>query len=46
MQLQRSYRENDEWKTSSSFALADMPAAIRCLELALNYVEGQEAEVG
>lgn len=39
VQLQRSYRENDDWKTSSSFALADMPAAIRCLELALNCPE-------
>lgn len=46
VQLQRSYRENDDWKTSTSFALADLPSAIRCLELALQHVESQEAEVG
>ena len=45
VQLQRSFRDGEEWRTSSSFALSDLPQAIRCLELALRYVEDQEAEV-
>jgi len=42
--LQRRYRDGDEWKTSTSFALADLPTAIKVLELALDYVASQEAE--
>jgi hypothetical protein len=43
--MQRRYRDGDEWKSSMSFGLSDLPAAIRVLELALHYVESVEAEV-
>jgi hypothetical protein len=42
--LQRSYKDGDEWKQTSSFGLGDLPAAIRVLELAQSHVEGQEVE--
>lgn len=45
VQLQRRYRDGDEWKTSTALSLGDLPAAIRVLELALHYVEEQEAAV-
>lgn len=44
--LQRSYKDGDDWKYTSSFGLADLPAAIRVLELALRHVEAKEAEAG
>ena len=44
--VQRSYRDGDETKFSSSFTLADLPTAIRVLQLAQQYVEQAEAEVG
>ena len=43
--LQRRYREGDEWKSSTSFGLGDLPNAIRVLQLAQDYVEGKEADV-
>ena len=43
--LQRRYRDDDEWKSSSSFALADLPAAIAVLKLALDHVTAQEAVI-
>jgi len=43
--LSRRYKDGDEWKNSTSFGLADLPAAIRVLELALQHVESKEAEV-
>lgn len=43
--LQRGYRDDKgEWRNATSFGLSDLPAAIRVLELALRYVESQEAE--
>ena len=42
--LQRSYKDGDEWKQTSSFGLGDMPAAIRVLQLAQSFVESQEVE--
>lgn len=42
--LQRSYKEGDEWKQTSSFGLGDLPAAIRVLQLAQSHVESQEVE--
>lgn len=41
--LQRSYLDGDERKYSSSFALQDLPTAVRVLQMAQAHVE--EAEV-
>lgn len=44
--VQRRYREGDgDWKTATSFALSDLPAAIRVLQLAQQHVEEQEASL-
>jgi len=45
VQLQRSYKDGTEWKTSNTFGLSDLPSAIRVLELALHHVEEKEADV-
>ena len=44
--LQRRYRDHDsgDWKSAISFALADLPAAITVLKMALDYVASKEAE--
>lgn len=42
VQLQRSYRDGDETKYATNFTAGDLPAAIRCLELAQSYVEEQD----
>ncbi len=42
--LQRRYRDGDSWKSATSFGLADLPAAIRVLQLAQHHVEQHEAE--
>ena len=42
--LQRRYRDGDEWKSSTSFGLADLPSAVRVLQLAQGHVERSEAE--
>ncbi len=44
--LQRRYKDGDEWKSSSSFGLGDIPQAAEVLRLAFAYVAEQEAEVG
>jgi hypothetical protein len=41
--LQRRYRDGDDWKTSTSFALADLPAAITVMQMAMDYVASHEA---
>jgi len=43
--LQRRYRDGDEWKSSTSFSLAELPCAMRVLELAQQHVESIEADV-
>ena len=43
--LQRRYKDGDEWKSSTSFGLADLPDAIRVLQLAQQFVEEAEADV-
>ena len=43
--LQRRYKDGDEWKSSSSFGLGDLPQAIRALQLAQQHVEAVEADV-
>ena len=45
MNLQRRYRDGEEWKSTSSFGLGDIPNAIRVLQLAQDYVESVEATV-
>ena len=43
--LQRRYQDDEgNWQSASSFQLSDLPAAIRVLTLALEYVEGAEAD--
>ncbi len=44
--LQRRYRDSSdgEWKSTSSFGLAELPQAITILDLALKHVASQEAE--
>lgn len=44
--VQRSYRDGDETKFTSSFTLAELPQAIRVLQLAQQHVEQAEAESG
>lgn len=43
--LQKSFMDGDERKWNSSFSLAEIPQAIRCLQLAQQHVERQEAQV-
>ena len=40
--VQRSYKDGDKRKYADNFTLSDLPAAIRCLELAQQHVEAQE----
>ena len=44
--VQRRYKDGDEWKSASSFGLGDLPCALRVLQLALQHMETVEAEVG
>lgn len=47
VQLQRRYRDADGiWKTSTSFDLANLPAAVESLRLALAYLVEREAGDG
>ena len=43
--IQRRYVEGNETKYTSSFGLAELPQAIRALELATQWVEQQEASL-
>jgi hypothetical protein len=43
--VQKRYMDGDDVKYSSSFNLAELPQAIRALQLAQQYVEEQEAEI-
>ena len=43
--LQRRFKDGDEWKSTSSFGLSDLPAAITVLNLALDHVAEQEAVI-
>jgi hypothetical protein len=42
--LQRRYRDGEEWKSSSSFSLADLPHAMAVLQMAMNYLAPLEAD--
>ena len=43
--VQRRYVDGDETKYVPSFGMAEIPHAIRVLQLAQQYVESREAEV-
>lgn len=43
--LQRRYKDGEEVKYSSSFGIAEIPLAIRVLQLAQEHVEAAEAEL-
>lgn len=43
--VQKRYMDGDEAKYTSSFGLAELPQAIRALQLAQEYVEGKEAQI-
>lgn len=43
--LQRRYKDNGDWKSSTSFGLSDLPLAVRVLQLAQGHIERAEAEV-
>ena len=43
--LHRRYRDGEEWKTSTTFSLAELPQAATALDLALKYVTDMEAVV-
>ena len=42
--VQRSYKDGDDTKYTSSFSLSDLPSAIRVLQLAQAHVESKEAQ--
>ena len=42
---QKRYVDDGETKYTSSFSLAELPQAIRCLQMATSYVEQQEATI-
>ncbi|MBW3599746.1 MAG: hypothetical protein KY475_21055 [Planctomycetes bacterium] len=47
VRLERRYRTGEgEWKSTSSFGLAELPQAMAVLQLALDYVASKEAEMG
>lgn len=43
--VQRSYKDGDDRKYTSSFGLGDLPQAIRALQLAQDHMEKKEAEI-
>jgi len=43
--LQRRYRDGEDWKSATNFGLADLPAAIAVMQMAMNYIAEQEADV-
>jgi hypothetical protein len=45
VELQKAYREGDEWKLTNALTLLDLPAAVRLLQLAQEHVESIEVEV-
>ena len=43
--VQKSYKDGDQRKYTSSFGLGELPSAIRVLQLAQQHIEKHEAEV-
>ena len=47
VRLQRRYRDEDgDWKSTSTFGLAELPQAITVIQMAMNHVAEQEAVTG
>ena len=44
VKLQRRYKSGNEWKTSNSFMLSDLPTAVAVLKRATAYVADMEAD--
>lgn len=44
VKLQRRFKSGDQWKTSSSFSLGELPTAIAILQRALEYVASMESD--
>jgi len=42
--LQRRYKDNGDWKSTTTFGLTDLPLAIRVLQLAQQHLESVESE--
>ena len=42
--LDRRYKDGDQWKTSNSFTLSDLPVAVAVMQMAMNYLIVQQAE--
>ena len=40
--LQRRYKDGDEWKSATTFGLSDLPNDIHVLQLALQHIEAAE----
>ncbi|REJ72332.1 MAG: hypothetical protein DWQ45_22205 [Planctomycetota bacterium] len=36
--LQRSFKQGDEWKTATNFALSELPSAVAVLQMATSHV--------
>ncbi|WP_339734814.1 hypothetical protein [uncultured Gimesia sp.] len=43
--VQKRYKDGDDVKYTSSFNLAELPQAVRVLQMAQSYVERAEAEI-
>lgn len=43
--VQKRYLDGDEAKYTTSFGLAELPQALRCLQLAQEYLEAREADI-
>ena len=43
--LQRRYRDGDQWKSSTYFGLSELPQAMTVLKLAMEYLTSIEAEI-
>ena len=46
VKLQRRYKSGNEWKTSTSFTLSDLPTAVAVLKRATVYVADMESDTG
>lgn len=44
--LERRYKDGDEWKSSDSFTLKDIPSAIAVLQMAMHHVAEADGNTG
>ena len=42
--LQRRYRQDDEWKTATTYTLTDLPNAIAVLQMAMAHIAERETD--